>query len=144
MKLAVIRIRGMWAIKPKIKDTMEKLNLSRVNHCVVIDDSPTYLGMLKKCKDYVAYGPISEKMIEKLIKKRGRKKGNKKLDEKEVDISNFVSRFIEGKADLKNIGLKPVFRLKPPKKGYKSVKRPYPAGALGKWPDIDKLINRMI
>ena len=145
MKLAVIRIRGMWGIKPKIKTTMEKLNLTRVNHCVIIDDSPTYTGMLKICKDYVAYGPISNNMIEKIISKRGRKPGNKKLDKKEKDnISTFVEKFSQSKADLKNLGIKPVFRLKPPKKGYKSIKQAYPRGSLGKWPNIDELLNRMI
>lgn len=142
MKLAIIKVRGMWGIKPKIKSTMEKLNLTRVNHCVLIDDSPTYIGMLKICKDYVAYGPISNEMIEKLITKRGRKPGNKKIDQE--DISGFVEKFIQGKTNIKTLGIKPVFRLKPPKKGYKSVKQAYPRGALGKWPNIDELLNKMI
>ncbi|MFA5382709.1 MAG: 50S ribosomal protein L30 [Candidatus Micrarchaeia archaeon] len=142
MKLAIIKVRGMWGIKPKIKNTMEKLNLTRANHCVIIDDSPTYIGMLKICKDYVAYGPISDKMIEKLITKRGRKSGDKKIENE--DITSFVEKFVNGKTDLKTLGIKPVFRLKPPKKGYKSVKLTYPKGALGKWPNIDELINKMI
>ena len=145
MKLAVIRIRGMWGIKPKIKTTMEKLNLTRVNHCVIINDAPTYIGMLKICKDYVAYGPISNKMIEKLITKRARKAGNKKLEKEENEkVPDFVERFVQEKADIKNLGIKPVFRLKPPKKGYKSIKKAYPRGALGKWPSMDILINKMI
>ncbi|MCC7552831.1 50S ribosomal protein L30 [Candidatus Micrarchaeota archaeon] len=142
MKLAIIRVRGLWGIKPKIKNTMEKLNLTKVNHCVIVDDSPTYLGMLKICKDYVAYGPISDTMIEKVITKRGRKPGNKKVDIE--DISGFVEKFIQGKADIKHLGIKPVFRLTPPKKGYKSIKQAYPRGALGKWPNIDELLNKMI
>ncbi len=142
MKLAVIRVRGMWGIKPKIKSTMEKLNLTRVNHCVIIEDSPSYIGMLKICKDYVTYGPISNEMIEKMITKRGRKPGNKKLNDE--DVSGFVEKFADKKADIKQLGIKPVFRLKPPKKGYKSIKQAYPKGALGKRPNMDELINKMI
>ena len=140
-KIPVVRVRGIWGVKPKIKTTLEKLRLNKINHCVIIDDKPEYIGMLKICKDYVAYGTISEKMITKIVSKRARKIGNKKLNDDEV--KEVVKAIINGDK-LDKIKIKPVFRLRPPRKGYKSTKHAYPRGALGKWPSIDGLISRMI
>ena len=38
----------------------------------------------------------------------------------------------------------PVFRLHPPRKGYKNIKLAYPKGDLGKRDDMDSFILRMI
>ena len=37
----------------------------------------------------------------------------------------------------------PVFRLHPPRKGLKNIKKAYPMGALGKRDDMDEFIKRM-
>ena len=54
----------------------------------------------------------------------------------------------DGKTDFKKIGVKPVFRLTPPKKGFgrQGIKKPYSiGGALGyRASDINDLLNRMI
>lgn len=143
-KIAVVRVRGLWGVKPKIRTTLEKLNLTRVNHCVVVDDNPYYRGMLNVVKDYVAYGPISPVMMERLIKKRGEFSRKRKVELSDEDIKQFVKEFFEGKKTLKDLGIKPVFRLNPPRKGYRSIKRPYPYGALGKWPTLDELLMKMV
>ncbi len=141
--IGVVRVRGIWGVKPKIRTTLEKLRLNRVNHCVIVDDRPQYLGMLNVCKDYVAYGPVSESVVRKLVAKRGRKAGNKRLTEEEVN--QVVEAILNGdRKKLKKMGVKPVFRLRPPRKGYKSIKHAYPKGALGKWPSLDELLARMI
>ncbi|MCD6549666.1 50S ribosomal protein L30 [Candidatus Micrarchaeota archaeon] len=143
-KIAVVRVRGLWGVKPKIRTTLEKLNLTRVNHCVVVDDNPYYRGMLNVVKDYVAYGPISPVMMERLIKKRGEFSRKRKVELSDEEIKQFVKEFFEGKKTLKDLGIKPVFRLNPPRKGYRSIKRPYPYGALGKWPTLDELLMKMV
>jgi len=143
-KIAVVRVRGLWGVKPKIRTTLEKLNLTRVNHCVVVDDNPYYRGMLNVVKDYVAYGPISPVMMERLIKKRGEFSRKRKVELSDEEIKQFVKECFEGKKTLKDLGIKPVFRLNPPRKGYRSIKRPYPYGALGKWPTLDELLMKMV
>lgn len=143
-KIAVVRVRGLWGLKPKIRATLEKLNLTRVNHCVVVDDTPQYKGMLNLCKDYVAYGPISPTMMEKLIKKRGRYSKRRKAELTDEEIKTFVKQFFDGKTRLRDIGLKRVFRLNPPKRGYRSIKKRYPYGALGRWPTLDELLMKMV
>ena len=140
-KIAVIRVRGIWSVKPKIRFTLGKICLNRVNHCVIVNNTPEYIGMLKVCKDYVAFGPISEGVLKELVKKRARKPGDKKLTDAEAEA--VVKGFIEGKRP-KELGIKAVFRLRPPSKGYKSIKKKYPAGALGKWKSLDSLLSHMM
>ncbi|MCD6227590.1 50S ribosomal protein L30 [Candidatus Micrarchaeota archaeon] len=146
MIIGVVRVRGMWGIKPKIRKTLQRLNLTRVNHATLIPDTSYYMGMLKVCKDYVAFGKVSKDVAKKLLIKKGEITRNKKLKDdntKMKDIDNFLSLLDKGETSLKRFGIKPVMRLKPPKHGYKSVKRAYPYGALGKWPSLDNLIERM-
>lgn len=149
--IAVIRVRGRVGVRKEIKDTLEMLRLKRVNHCVVVPETPSYLGMLKKVKDYVAYGKIDFDTFLELLKWRGRLIGNKKLSAEQVKKLGFSSleelakNLYDGKLKFKDIKLKPVFRLRPPKKGHKSIKLHYPKGSLGNWgKDINKLLKRMI
>ncbi len=143
MKIAVVRVRGIRNIDPKIKMTLELLRLEKPNHCVIIDDSPQNLGMLQVAKDYITFGPISEQTIESVLYKRGRK-GATLLRSvlKEEEIKKAAKEISSGKKTIDYAN--PVFRLRPPSKGYKNVKAPYPSGELGKRSEIDSLIRRMI
>ncbi len=120
-KIAVIRIRGNIGLKNEIKDTLKMLNLHRSNFCVVVPKNDSYLGMIKKVKDYVTYGEIDDETYKLLSEKRGEKKGDK---------------------------LKAFFRLSPPKKGFerKGIKVSFKKkGALGyRGAKINDLIKRMI
>ena len=70
--IAIIRIRGQTSINKDMGDTLDRLNLRRKYHCIIIE-KPTEieLGMIKKVKDLVAYGEISNDTYEKLKKARG-------------------------------------------------------------------------
>jgi len=57
MTYAVVKMRGTVKTKPDVRRTLELLNLSRTNHCVLVEDNAHYNGMLQKVKDYVAWGP---------------------------------------------------------------------------------------
>lgn len=153
-RLAVIRIRGTIGVRKDVEYTLKLLRLVRKFHAVVIDDKPDYLGMLQKVKDYVTWGEIDAETLAELLKKRGRLVGNRKLTDDVVkklgynSIEDFAKAVIEFKAELNDIpGLKPVFRLHPPKGGFKgSVKKMYGSGGetgyRGK--DINELLRRMI
>lgn len=154
-RIAVIRVRGKVHVRKEIEDTLKKLKLTRPNHCVVVDSRNSYVGMIKKVKDYVTYGEISQETMEKLIRERGLIKGNKKINDdylkknkKFKSIKEFTKAFMEFKAELKEISLKGVFRLEPPKKGYerKGIKKPFSkGGALGyRGEEINSLIERML
>lgn len=140
---AVVRVRGNVNARKEIKDTLKMLRLNRVNHCVLLRRDPAVEGMIKKVKDFVTWGEISDKTLEKLVMERGRLTGNKKMDTKQA--KNIVEKIKKAKniADIE--GLKPVFRLNPPKKGYRRIKLPYPKGALGyRGEKINELLERMM
>lgn len=154
-KIAVIRIRGSFGVRKEIKDTMSMLRLYNQNHCIIIDSSPNYIGMLKKVKDYVTWGEIDEKTFNELISRRGKIIANKSLTEsylkEKVNLSfeEFTKEFFNFKKNLKDIpGFKLYFKLKPPLKGFerKGIKVPYSmGGVLGyRKENINGLILRML
>jgi large subunit ribosomal protein L30 len=143
MKLAVVRVRGRRKVRPSIEKTLELLRLDRPNHCVLVEDTVQNKGMLHLVKDYVTYGPVEEGTIFRLLHKRGRK-GRKLLravagDE---DIKKAASEIFAGKKTLEFAN--PVFRLRPPSKGYSNIKAHYPEGDLGKRGELDSLLRRMV
>lgn len=144
MMYAVIRVRGTVGVNERVERTLKLLNLEKPNHCTVIPETDSYKGMLQKVKDYVTWGEIDDETLKLLVEKKGRKVGNKAVDKKEVDkIVELIK-----KVGIKKSGIKPVFRLAPPRKGYErgGVKKPYKVGgALGyRGKDINALIRRMI
>ncbi len=154
-KLAVLRIRGNVGVRKDIKDTLDLLRLYKKNSCIIINNSPSCIGMLKKVKDYVTWGEIDEETFLQLIKKRGRLPGSKPLTEDylkektKLSYEQFAKEFMNDKKDLKDItGVKRVFRLKPPEKGFerKGIKTPFSlGGVLGYRKDrINDLIRRML
>jgi large subunit ribosomal protein L30 len=152
--LVAVRIRGMSDISKEIQDTLTMLRLTRNCHATLLDNRPAYKGMLQKSKDYLTWGEISQENVVILLKKRGRLVGDKKLTDeyaKELgyksldDLAEAMFKLEVECTGLPNV--KPVFRLRPPKKGFKGkVKRSYAAGGeLGYRGDaINKLLKRMV
>ena len=155
MAYAVIRVRGQPDVNYDIEHTMELLRLTRVNHCVVIPENDAMKGMLQKAKDYITWGEINEETLVDMIKVRGRLEGDEPINAETLGDNDFVktpeemAKAIladEFKANVKNNGIKPVFRLYPPIKGYEGNKRSWKnGGALGYRGDaINDLIARML
>lgn len=123
-KLAAIIIRSTVRAKTEIRDALEMLNLHRKYLCVILENTPGNLGMLKRVKDYIAWGEINDDVLKELIQKRSEK--HPRQPEK----------------------MKKFFRLQPPKKGFerKGIKTSFSAGgALGyRGEKINDLIKRMI
>lgn len=110
----------MIGLRKDVKETLDRLRLRRKYVCVVVEDTPENLGMLKKVKDFVAYGNIDAETEKELISKRGKKDDSGKL--------------------------KPFFRLHPPRGGIDSKKHfGVGKGVLGNQGDeINNLILRML
>ena len=139
---AVIRIRGSVNVSREVKDTLKMLRLTRVNHCVVIPKKPDYDGMLQKARSRITWGEVSQDILERLVTKRGRLPGDRRVPEKEA---KEMARKILKEDSVKDTGLKPVFRLSPPSKGYRSVRLGFPRGDLGnRGEKINELLKRMI
>ncbi|HUT81448.1 MAG TPA: 50S ribosomal protein L30 [Candidatus Bathyarchaeia archaeon] len=133
--LAIVRIRGFAGQPKDILYGLKLLNLNKPNHACVVPNDATHQGMLQKLKDTITWGEIDKPTLTALIEKRGRLQGNKKIDtqflksQKFESKTVFITALLEGKADMRRIeGLKPIFRLHPPRKGFKSVKKPVGTG----------------
>ncbi|MCL4325412.1 MAG: 50S ribosomal protein L30 [Candidatus Thermoplasmatota archaeon] len=153
MVYAVIRVKGTIHSVPKVRVTFELLRLTRCNHAVIIPENSYYKGMLQVVKDYVTWGEVSEEALLSMLKNYGRIEGNKQLTDEYLTsnteyktIEDLAKNIINGKLLLKTIpGMKPMFRLHPPVKGYRSVKRIVKkGGALGyRGKKINELILKM-
>ena len=144
MKLAIVRIRGRRSLSPKIKKTLQLLSLHRTNQCVLMEDTKSLRGMLQICKDYVAFGPLSEPTLVSLLSKRG-EKGSRMLSEimESEEIKQAANKIMHGEK-LENFA-DPVFRLHPPRKGFTDIKmQAAEGGDLGPRNDMDSLLKRMM
>lgn len=68
--IAIVRIKGQVGIRKDVKETLHRLRLRKKYSCVVMTPTKEQLGMIKKVKDFVAYGEIKEETLKNLIEKR--------------------------------------------------------------------------
>ncbi len=137
--LAIVLVRGLSGMKPEIKTTIHLLRLTRKNHCVLVNESVSLKGMLNVCKDFVTWGPISKETLADLVEKRGRLSGDKRV------TTDMVKKVVSAIEKNEPTGIKPVFRLNPPRKGWKMMKGVYPKGANGfRGENINQLLDRMM
>ena len=149
----IVQVRGVVNVRRDIKDTLKMLRLHHINHCVLVPDTPENLGMIRKVKDYVAYGEVDQATVATLLETRGRVIGDQPLTDEYIrehstydSIAEFANALSSGNARLTDVpGVKPVLRLHPPRKGYKTIKRTFPqGGALGYYGnEINALLYKM-
>lgn len=153
--VAVVRVRGTVNVPKNVATTLSKLRLLRVHSSTLVRLTPSIEGMLKKAKDYLMWGRIDKNTLRLLLLKRGRLPGDRRLSDE--NLSRFtryksLDELVEAvwASSSPNDALKPVkpvFRLTPPKGGFKrSVKKPVKKGGiLGDWGDrINTLLKRMV
>ncbi len=151
--LAVVRVRGVSDVFREVKETMELLHLPRNCHATLVDDRPAYVGMLRKAQHFLTWGEISKENVALLLRDRGRLVGNKRLTDeyaKELgykSLDELAEAIHETKVEFNRLPrMKPVFRLRPPSKGFKGkVKKSYTAGGVTGYrgENINNLIKRM-
>lgn len=154
-RIAVIRLKGDPGLNVNVRKTFKLLRLYKKNHATIVPNSNPFIGMIEKVKDAVTWGEVDLDTVKLLLLKRGKLPSNKQLSDEyvkeklKININDFVKEFMEFKKNLEDIpGLKPFFKLSPPKKGLekKGLKAPYSlGGALGYRKDnINDLLQRMI
>jgi len=136
------------------KGALPMLHLTRANHCTFIPEDAQWRGTLLKVKDYVTWGKVDEKTVAELLAKRGRIVGGDPLTSEYLSkntefksVEDLARAIVAQKADLRKLkGVKPLFRLAPPRKGYEHVVHDYKTGgSLGdRGATINELIRRMI
>jgi large subunit ribosomal protein L30 len=152
--MLVIRIRGTVSASMQARETLSMLHLKRNNYAVLIDDRPSFLGMMKAARDYVTFGEPSRETVDRLIKEKGRLMGNRKLTDEYAQKVGYksVDEIAHAVSDCrveywKLPGIQATFRLHPPTKGFKGkIKRGYGSGGeLGyRGEKINELVNRML
>ncbi len=152
--IIAVRIRGTVRASRQVRETLQMLRLTRSNYSVLIDNRPSFLGMLKTAQNFTTWGEASEEAVKMLIKERGRLAGDKKLTNEYAQKVGYNSLENLGEAIFncqveywKLPDIKPIFRLRPPTKGFKGkVKKGYGMGGeLGdRGEKINELIKRMV
>ncbi len=131
--LAVIRVRGRIGVRRSITETLNRLNLTRVNNMVLVYGTKSNIGMLQKCGDFITYGEIEGEFAAKILEKKGVKVSKEDLD-----------AMASGKKRPKDVLQLPI-GLHPPRHGYENTKQVYSRhGSLGyRGAEISKLLSRM-
>ena len=137
--ICIIRISGKVKVDRDIKETLDRLRLGKKYACVVINPNKEQIGMIKKLKDFIAFGNIKNEVFERLINVRGQKIDKKK----KIDSKKIIEDLEKGKK-YEELNLKPFFRLHPPRGGINS-KIHFPKGVLGNNQEkINELVGRML
>jgi large subunit ribosomal protein L30 len=150
---AVVKVRGTISAQREARETLELLRLAKTNNAVLIDNRPSYMGMLYRVQNYVTWGEVSKETVALMLTKRGRLAGGKKLTDEALETLGYKS--IDALADAiasckvefqKLPNVQPVFKLHPPKKGFKGkTKKSFAAGGEAGYrgEKISELIKRM-
>ena len=101
--IAVIRLRGKVNVPFPVQENLNMLNIRRSNYMTLVPNTSSYLGMLKKAKDYITWGEINQKALEHVITKRGELPGKVKITNKYLKentpyttIKALSKAFLEG------------------------------------------------
>jgi large subunit ribosomal protein L30 len=152
MAYLVVRVRGSIHAKHEIVETLRYLHINRANHATVLPEVPEYRGMLIRAQGYITWGEVDPATVGLLLKERGvTEKGERvtattlgtELPAKDLDE---LTKTVMTKGLPPIHGLRPLFRLKAPKGGWRSTKKPFGlGGALGyRGAAINDLVRRMV
>ncbi len=151
--ILVVNLKGSVNVRHPVKRTLEQLKLLRRFNATLVPDSPSYRGMLRLAATQLAWSQIDQKFLTKLLESRGRKTGQKPIEKSDLKsfgyktVRTMTKELVQGKVKLSDIkGLKPFFRLHPPRGGLKrSARRAFTdGGLLGENPDLPKIVERML
>lgn len=150
---AIVQLRGEVNMNGDIRDTLDMLNLGRVNHATLVPEEPTYEGMITKVNDFVAHGTPSEEIVALLLERRAQPAAGGTVDDEWVtdetdyaSVAELAEALVSEETTLSEAGLSPTLRLHPPRGGHKGIKQPVATGGqLGvhETEDIDILLEAM-
>ena len=150
---AVVKVRGTISAQREARETLDMLRLARTNNAVLVDNRPSYMGMLYRVQNYVTWGEASKETVALLLKERGRLAGGKKLTDETAEklgyksIDALAEAIASCKVEFQKLpNVQPIFKLHPPSKGFKGkTKKSFRAGGEAGYrgEKISELIKRM-
>jgi large subunit ribosomal protein L30 len=152
MAWMVIRVRGSIHARHDIIQTLDQLHLTRPNHATVVREAGEMRGMLTKVQGYVTWGEAEPETLNLLLKERGESVTGERLTDDtarsvaRVKDFNDLARAVLVQGLSRTPGVKPLFRLRAPKGGWRSTKKPFAlGGALGyRGRAVNDLARRMM
>lgn len=148
-----VRIRGTISALREARETLQILYLTRTNYAVLIDNRPSFVGMLRAVQGYVTWGEASKEVVNLMITKRAKLSRNKKLTEEFLQkigvksVEELAEAVFNCRVEYWKLPhIQPFFRLHPPSKGFKgNIKKGYRSGGeLGyRGEKINELVKRM-
>ncbi|HXY46613.1 MAG TPA: 50S ribosomal protein L30 [Thermoplasmata archaeon] len=152
MAWMVVRVRGTIHARHDVVETLQFLHLTRPNHATIIPEAPSFRGMITRVQGYVTWGEADPATVDLLLRERGETvDGHRVTDETAAGVLNAkdvpeVVRSVAERGLTTISGLQPRFRLRAPKGGWRSTKKPYSiGGALGyRGRSINDLVRRMV
>jgi len=150
MTWMIVRVRGTIHARRDITETLRFLHLTRPNHATVVPEEPSYRGMITKVQGYVTWGEADGTTVGRLLEARGELSDGRRLSSEALpagggDLARLTET-VAGQGLPAIDGLKPLFRLKAPRGGWRSTKKPFArGGALGyRGAKINELVQRML
>ena len=155
----VIRIRGTADVHPDIEKALYLLRLRQRYAAALYHGSlPGIRDMLRRVEDWATYGEINRDTLIQLLQARGRLLGDRPLTDQWVaqslglygGIPELADKLLSGEIHyhkLKEKGVKPFFRLHPPRGGFRgSIKKHFKVGGeLGyRGAAINQLVLKML
>jgi large subunit ribosomal protein L30 len=151
--LLVVNLHGKINSSDGVRKALGELKVERKFSASVVTDDPQTVGTLKSCKEYIAWTSLEKDVLVSLLQKRGMISESRRLDEKTLtdlgykSYEDLADRMLSNGLRLSAIdGLRPFFRLSPPRGGFKASLRRQASqrGTLGKNPKLADVVRRMV
>ena len=149
----VVNLHGKIDSSAPVRQALEELKVERKFTATLVSDDPSTTGMLALCKDYVAWCQADADLLAVLLEKRGMVSESRKLDQTALSklgykqYKDLADRIVKDGKRLSSVeGIRPFFRLSPPRGGFKlSLRRQYTErGTLGRNPKLPEIVRRMV
>jgi large subunit ribosomal protein L30 len=151
--LLVVNLHGLINTPREARRALIEMQVERKFSATVVTDDPQTMGELKRCKDYVAWSPVDQELLSALLKSRGKVSETRVLDDKALKDLGYKKHeelagamMKEGKRLSAVEGLRPFFKLSPPRGGFKvsTRRQARQKGVLGKNDKLPEIVRRML
>jgi large subunit ribosomal protein L30 len=141
--IGIVLVRGTIGTRPEVRETLKRLNLTRKNSVVFVEDTPQTRGMIHIVKDYVTFGAVSDETVKAVIEARAETPAMRasRVPGREARPASGRQGTVLGST------VKLPIRLSPPRKGFErgGIKKPFSqGGALAERTNMDELLMRMV
>jgi large subunit ribosomal protein L30 len=150
--LLVVNLRGLVNTRAPVRTTLDQLKVARRFNATIVPNDEVHHGMLNLAKEHLAWCELNAETAEKLLKMRSERSSGNRVSESEISkehgsFHDIASQLEAGDIKLNSIaGIRPFFRLSPPRGGFKgSIRRQYrDGGILGPNEELPALVEKML